>query len=690
MESQKSWKRDLIPVIILIVMIIIRFAPFIFTGKAINTDSWKNIEPWKNFPHTTIGDMNLEYGVWFPMVKDELAHGRFPHWNPYSFCGTPLYANHLVPVFHIPFALSLLFPDDLIGSAYAMIMALIGTLFFYFFLRNWNFDPYTAFFGGMVFFLSGWIMYLQPPDVAAFIWIPAILLFYDRFLERDNIRDACIGAFCFGQFLIAGYPVNVVHFLYFLVVYFIWRYFQLDSGFRINLKHWISGVLIIFVFGGLLSAVQNYPTYKFMKISNRDITSERERLDLSGNAQNVNGKSSTDRLDTVKLKITAIKYILNKIVIIAPFMDRELLQSRAFVGPIVIFLTLVALISGQKRFNVFKLIFSFVALMCFIRPLYVFFAKYLPGWSITNLLPLEIFYFSMFFLAAAGFSTLISMVKQSRTLAILCITVIIIILSLFLIPQKAVLYLLDDTTHWSSGIDHVVRHLYFCMSLIMMIIILFHLRKPNKLLVRSSLLIFMITGLMIHYYLFPMFDTRTPVPLNEEMRKITEICKDGRIIRYKEIPDATKWNEPDYLLTANIPIKFKIYDTFGYDSQMLGDYSCFIETLTPGTIVRRRFMHHVTNPECFQPEGFLARSTGIKYILSKDDLSYLESTQLVYDGSFKIFELKERDNPFAYFANNFEITSDSFRKMRENPPAEILLIPPPPAVAGWNNHSICE
>ena len=109
---------DIPSILVILLMAFISYAPLIMHGHLVNSDSWKNYYPWraeydKSEIKTNYLDPNVEYGVWYPMAKDEIAQGRFPHWNPFSFCGTPLYANHLVPVFHFPLAIAFLFPSEI-------------------------------------------------------------------------------------------------------------------------------------------------------------------------------------------------------------------------------------------------------------------------------------------------------------------------------------------------------------------------------------------------------------------------------------------------------------------------------------------------------------------------------------------------------------------------------------------------
>jgi hypothetical protein len=565
-------KKDIIAILVLLLVIIIRFSPMLFQATPINPDGWKSYYPWRaDFSESEIKtifyDINMEYGVWFPMVQEEIKNGNFPHWNPYSSCGTPLYANHLVPVFHVPFALALLAPAQLISGMYAFIMAIFGTLFFYWFLRNWRLSHFVSLFGGLAFFLSGWMLYVYPPEVATFIWIAPILLFHDRFLERNRLSDACLGAFCIGQLLIAGYPIHVAHFFYFVAIYFLWRRFHPSFKWEASVKRWIVTVLIMAVAGGLISAVQNYPTYNYSRESNRSISSEKKQFESTqdlisrkiGNLEKAGKDFSVANLILYQLS--------KKSLIINPRFDRDIYTTRQFTGAVIVCLALIGLFTARRRFRVFKIYFLIIAFFCFVPPVYQIVAKIIPGWSITPFLPLETFYFMLFFLAALGLDNVAKLYRRSNLILGTAIAFIILQFALLLIPPLHTYNREYEIFRWSESLDKNALGIYFGMTTLLLVIMGIKAwgRRISQSIAVMCLVIFMASGLLALFYQYAYFAHPSPMPLDDNVSKIKEICNDGRIIRYfPENFNITRGERQDYLFPPNLPAKFKINELLRY------------------------------------------------------------------------------------------------------------------------------
>jgi hypothetical protein len=612
-------RKDILAVSLLLLVIIIRFSPFVFMGYPLNTDSWKNYYPWfvdyKSEDIKTVNyDSNLEYGTWFPIVKDEISHGRFPLWNPYSGCGMPMYVDHLIPVFHIPFAVALLFPGDLINSAYAFFMAIIGTLFFYWFLRNWRFSVFVSLFGGLVFFLSGWQMYLYPPEVASLIWIPAILLFYDRFLESEKMSDAAWCAFFIGQLLIGGYPAYIAHFFYVVAIYMLWRKFHSDFKFTISTKRWLAGILVMAVFGVLISAVQNYPTWQFMKLTNRDISSESKVFKSTDSApEKVEEIQSEGGEADNSFKAKIHNYFMGKLTILFPSFQMNPDISRNFVGPVVLMLSLIGLIAASRKYLVIKIMFLIFGVFFLIPPVFKLLAVVIPGWSISALLPREVFYFLMFFLAVVGLDKVISCHQRNQLVGGL---------SQFF-PSMAILAVLFFYDHSSMYFSELFMISMFANFITLLFVYWLINNRTSEIPVTErqaecALLFFIISGLLSHFYLFPYFNSKSYMPTTEAISVIKQICTDGRIVRYgSEEPRLSFKEHLTYILPPNIPSRFGIMDSLGYDNMMLANMEEFLNTYAPGSVIRGRGSLHVPSKESLQPDSDFIRMTGTRYIMEK-------------------------------------------------------------------------
>ncbi|MBU1023216.1 YfhO family protein, partial [bacterium] len=668
--------QDIIAIGILLLVIIIRFSPFIFMGVPVNTDSWKNYYPWRaDFQPDEIKtinyDSNMLYGTLYPMVKQEISDGRFPHWNQYSGCGVPWYPDHLIPVFHIPFALALLFPGDLVLAAYTFLMCVIGTLFFYWFLRNWNFSVFVSLFGGLALFLSGWQMYLYPPEVASLIWIPAILLFHDRFLKSNRMSDACWATFFIGQLLIGGYPVMITHFFYFVLAYFIWRRFHRDFSWNTSVRKWIAALIMMAVFGMLISAVQNYPTWKFMLLTNRDITSEGKNFQtpdeiLETKKELLQSERIIGTKDFGKLGVV-LNLIRRKTVILIPTFNVDFNESRTFAGVVVVFLALLGLFVAPKRFNVIKIFFAVFGIFFLFGPIFLLIVRFIPGWSISALNPREVFFFLLFFMAVLGLDHAEKNTDISQPVRIFSVAYFIMT-ALLIYLHPAVTQPVNADFHWKAFTDVIWVAGVIALSIIVLIPLVIKMsgmKLPGNL-YYCSLAGFTIVGLVAHCYLYPYFASKELMPENEKVKKIVNICKDARFTKCSnEIPQLSFTEKFTYILPPNTPSRFKMMDSLNYDNMMLADMEEFLETAAPGSLKRQRGAFHILGNESLNPTGLFVQSTGTKYVMQKKSEEPFFSSIPVYDDSgILIFDMDDintsgklkNKNPYMKAVKKYEMT----------------------------------
>jgi len=670
---------------IIILVILIRFYPFVFFGTQILSDSWKSYYPWRaeyspDQIKTIIYDPNLEYASWFPMVRDEVWHGQFPNWNDKSFCGTPLYANHLIPIFHLPFTLALLFPGEMVFTAYSLLMALTGTLFFYWFLRNWRLGAFVSLFGALAFFLAGWQMYLYPPEVATLIWIPAILLFYDRFIDRGKLIDASLCAFCVGQLLIGGYPVYIAHFFYVFVAYFIWRRFHPAFVRALSTRKWILGIMIIALGGLLMSAVQNYPTWEYSKLTWRNLATEKGQFRTPGKIisdKKIELESESTGNGLVGLISDQLK---RRMRVIVPSFFNDMDKSRNFTGPIIVLLALIGLFDAHRKFRLIKILLIIFAVFFFIPPLFVPFAKAIPGWTISALLPREVFFFLMFFMAALGLDAVLNSSKSKIWLSIL-------MLVLFLTGYVArMLFLLTgvsefDLIRWSLLFDRSMLLLYFIGSMILLIAMIFgrvSLNAAQKMWRLSLIAVFIVSGLIAHFYVYQYFADRNPMPFTDELKEIKTICGDNRIVRYFPAVQRISFLERlDYVLPPNIPSKFGFYDTLGYDNMVLSNINDYWEKIEPGSLIRQRAIPHLRDIFSLKLGKWIPNGAGAQYLIVprnvNADVFGIQPGELIHNGDLKLYKLSGVP-PTIRFADTFTVVDDWSKVPNlDFPPNHVLL-----------------
>ena len=683
---------DIIAILVIALMAFISFSPFILKGHLINSDSWKNYFPWRaeydlSEIKTNYLDPNVEYGIWYPMAKEEISKGRFPNWNPYSFCGAPLYSNHLVPVFHIPFAIALLWPARQVATVYSLLMAFGGAIFFYLFLRNWRLSPLVSLFGTSAYLFSGWMILTHPPEVTTLLWMPAILLFHDRFLERGRLLDASLGALAIGQILIAGYPVYVVHFSYLALIYVLWRRFGAEFTPRVSVRRWLSGVLMMLIFGVLISAVQNYPTYEYMRLCQRGISPSDANIEMIDSVMERNQRLVEDKGLWQTVKMVFWKQVTEK----SSFMIPVFMWNRGknFIGTIVLFLGLCALFTVDRKFRIMKILLVIFSILVFIPHANTIFVKTIPGWSISALhLPAQSFFFLLFFFACLGLNRLITLESKNPTCVFLGILMLIL---LFALPRLHPLYMLDPLEQifrWNPTRDIIFFAAYITVTALILVLLLLKssARLKGNFWTGIIVIAFLLTGLAVSKYHHYLFDSSDPMPLTDEIEQVRKITSDGRIARYDPaVPVVMFTQRIDSVFPPNIPARWEIYDTQGYDSLILRNYSDFLSLVDPSAFLTGRGVKHYRNVEALSKNGLLEYGAGLRYIITRGDLP-LDDLKPIYGdpihrGGMNVFKIDEPSDAFFRFISNYEIKKDDFATV-ELTPWKIILEKDPTMLDG--------
>ncbi len=145
-------------------------------------------------------------------VRDELAHGRLPHWNPYARFGASLLATSVVGLLYPPNWLTLLALEPMRGFAWNawLALALAGVLMFGF-LRALRLAHPVALLGALAFAWSGTLIanlhFYQ--RVHALLWLPGMLWALQAMTGSRGQRRAYAGlglAVSLAMSWLAGFP----------------------------------------------------------------------------------------------------------------------------------------------------------------------------------------------------------------------------------------------------------------------------------------------------------------------------------------------------------------------------------------------------------------------------------------------------------------------------------------------------
>ena len=210
-------------------------------------------------------------------LQSSLADAKLPLWNPFSFFGTPFYANMQVATFY-PLNLPLLaFPLDISYNLFIGLHLGMAGAFMYLLARSWLLGPLAGLVSGLAYMLNAnFVGYGWGGDVnmlSAAVWLPLVLLLFDRALSSREHRVGWMlcASGAFGIEVLSGHPQYSFFTSFVLLIAALFRSWQLRrSGGKLAsivlpLGLWV-GVLGT---GALLAAAQLLPTFEAAQLSTR-------------------------------------------------------------------------------------------------------------------------------------------------------------------------------------------------------------------------------------------------------------------------------------------------------------------------------------------------------------------------------------------------------------------------------------
>jgi hypothetical protein len=217
-------------------------------------------------------DLLAQFGPWRAFLKDQLAQGHFPLWNPYLLGGQPFFAdlqnmmlyppNYLTLPFSIPFGLTLFIALHWLGAALGMRawLSLLGL------------GERACRVGSLLFALSGffWIELIHPTVLAAFAWLPWWFARLEILVRDPKPRAAFWAGLVFALLFLSGSFQVFLGAFYGGLGYFVFRWVQ-------NREKWpplknprLWRVALFFIAGSFPIWAQFIPTQEFVSFSNRN------------------------------------------------------------------------------------------------------------------------------------------------------------------------------------------------------------------------------------------------------------------------------------------------------------------------------------------------------------------------------------------------------------------------------------
>ncbi|MCL2689394.1 MAG: YfhO family protein [Chitinispirillia bacterium] len=198
---------------------------------------------------------------------------EFPHWNPFAFNGTLVFAAQVAGVLY-PFniVLSLLPVSDeafwwSIQACLALHILIAGiTMFVY--LRFKKRSDIASLFGAIAFMFGGFLITHLVHTMMVYIlaWFPLVLMYLEKAIAGLKPRHALIGGLLLGLTMLAGHPQ--FSFYQFIFMFAICAYLLYQKG-RSNI---VKGMIAIGIFFGIamgIALVQYLPALEFSGLTLR-------------------------------------------------------------------------------------------------------------------------------------------------------------------------------------------------------------------------------------------------------------------------------------------------------------------------------------------------------------------------------------------------------------------------------------
>ncbi len=218
-------------------------------------------------------------------IVNQLKHGIFPWWNPYSFGGNVLAADIQACMFYPPHWIML--SVQTITGANITVLAWYVTLHLllmgsgqYKVLRDFGLGRMSSSFGSVGLILSGYItgQFIHMIFILAASWMPWTFLFLRKTLVKKQWKYALYATLTLGLSMLGGLPQVSVHFFYFLGLYAVFHiYTEKEYGFE-YLKKSIPKLTLIFLFAIGIASVIYVQTFELINYTPRQNMTIKEAI----------------------------------------------------------------------------------------------------------------------------------------------------------------------------------------------------------------------------------------------------------------------------------------------------------------------------------------------------------------------------------------------------------------------------
>ena len=587
---------DLIPFLGLILVAIVLYQP-LFMGEEVMPDTWERFEPWNtdlgfNGPmdpriECANNDAILLYIPWNKIAHDRLQQGKIPAWDPYCLGGTPLAANHLVPVFYPVYALiAFLFAPLMIMGVSGLVHTFILGFFFYLFLRELTGSRLASWLAAGFLMISLLPNPHYQPWPMTMAWFPTIWFFYERWLKHRSPWAGLWIAVCWSFPMLSGYPSLFFQLSLFTALWFIIRPGITGEKDIPKISARLGILILPFILALGLSAVQNAPTLLASAESDRSIFKSATELDAE--AAFTLGSATPWQTHAKRLFQPALPF---------KFLKNDFF-NRGYIGAIPVMFAVFGLMALRRREYPRKLLL----LACLIGPFALIPAlnflvyRYTAGVFIDPNPPLEVFGLIVLMLSAFGIKYWIELLHDdTRTFERKRGMLIAVLTGFAILVVAAGVRLESFITGFREGVWPIVGTAFVAFPL--------SEKDPRVASISKAVAVIVILFLGFFYgakVLTPVHGDETdeegiPMPWTTTLSEFHNFVDPeyggewGRVIRYSPEPfNVMSIDNQPYFFYPNLGTYFEIPDAFGYHNLAPGVSFDFLRAVQGSAVIERR------------------------------------------------------------------------------------------------------
>lgn len=569
-------KKDLILILLLLILVLSWFGNVIFEDNIF-----------------CFGDIPRYYYPLRGFAREMIREGKFPLWNPYILCGNPLFATLQSQVLYPISVIYYVFSMAKGFVFYTVLHFVLAGIFLYILLRSWKLSRYACFIAALVYVFNGFIIcsiYMNT-TLSSIIWLPIIIYFFEKAVRHKSFSYTLIAGLFLGIQFLGGEPTPLTYTIYLLFFYGLWMAKRDAENVRGYLR-----ILYIFVgtcvFSFLFVAVQALPFMEFV------MTTTKLSISTFDNA-------SKWSLQPKELLNFFVPFTFGNITRPGEAFGSQLWLASNYMGILTIFLAILAVFNFKNkrmRFWSYVLLISIIMALGKFTPVYKIIYKIFPlvKYNRYPVKYLSLTVFCVAVLAGFGYEKLLSRDVREKILSksLLWLNVLMGFFVVLATVYWKPFFINIVKTKYSQGIDQwqleklsdvFTRNLmYVYQDMIIFFagtfLVLMWLKNKN---VRAWLF----NALFVSLVLIDLANANQEISkvapidvLNSRTENIEYIKKDESMFRIHRSKVMDDFNNVVYgdnyveglqdrkdSFTANTIMRYKIYDTGGYDSVVRED-----------------------------------------------------------------------------------------------------------------------